>query len=81
MICNRPDGEEPGQPSFEMIEDAAKTAGLEARYIPVTASTMTEDDGRAFGEALETMPGPILAYCRSGARCGLLLQLAQSLKD
>lgn len=34
IICNRPDGEGPDQPTFSEIEAAAKAAGLEARYVP-----------------------------------------------
>ena len=44
IICNRPDGEEPEQPSFVQIEQAARAAGLEARYLPVTQADLTDDN-------------------------------------
>ena len=82
VICNRPDGEGGAeQPTFDSVAAAASAAGMEARYIPVTGGSMTEDDAREFKAALAEMPAPILAYCRSGARCGVLLQMAESLPD
>ena len=38
IVNNRPDGEEPGQPSGAEIEAAAVAAGLEYRHIPVSVS-------------------------------------------
>jgi sulfide:quinone oxidoreductase len=35
VICNRPDNEDPYQPSFATIARAADEAGLAIRYIPV----------------------------------------------
>src|SRR3546814_14529351 len=39
VISNRPDGEEPGQPDWATIEQAASEAGMEARHIPDRKST------------------------------------------
>jgi sulfide:quinone oxidoreductase len=72
VICNRPDGEEPGQPSFARIEAAARAAGIEARYLPVTGADLTDDKATAFAGLLNTLPGPVLAYCRSGMRSATL---------
>lgn len=68
VICNRPDGEGEGQPAFAEIAAAARAAGLEAHYIPVVPGKMGEEDVAAFGDALRAAPGPVLAYCKSGAR-------------
>lgn len=76
IICNRPDGESADQPSFEEIETAAKAVGIEARYVPVQSGIVKEEDVAAFGEALEEMQRPILAYCRSGARSAALCSSA-----
>ena len=35
LVNNRPDGEEPGQPSSAEIEAAARAAGLDYHHIPV----------------------------------------------
>ena len=37
IVCNRPDGEGPDQPTQEEIAAVAKAAGLEMRYLPVVA--------------------------------------------
>lgn len=72
VICNRPDGEEPGQTSFAEIEAAAGAAGLRAYYLPVISGGVEPKDAAAFGQALAELPGPVLAYCRSGARSAAL---------
>lgn len=77
VICNRPDNEDPGQSDYDTIAAAAREAGLDARCIPVASGTVTEEAVRNFRDALEEMPGPVLAYCRSGTRCTMLWSLAQ----
>lgn len=78
IICNRPDGEEPGQPPFAKIEAAARAAGIEARYLPVTQADLTPDTAGAFADLLATLPGPVLAYCRSGMRSSTLWAMAEA---
>ena len=78
IIGNRPDGEEPGQPNWSVIAAAAKDAGIEARHIPIAGPddiVARKDD---FAQALNEMPGPVLAFCRSGARSGRLYEASQS---
>ena len=72
IICNRPDGEGEDQPSFASIKAAAEKAGLQARYIPVQPGMMDESHIAAFAEAMRDLPKPVLGYCRSGARAGIL---------
>ena len=76
IICNRPDGEDAGQPAFGEIEAAAKDEGLSSAYQPVVSGQVTAADGDAFGALVETLPKPILAYCRSGARSTTVHTLA-----
>ncbi len=78
IICNRPDGEGADQPTFEEMEKAAKSAGLEAVYLPVISGKVLDEDAVAFGEALDSLPGPVLAYCRTGTRSTTLWALAQA---
>ena len=75
IICARPDGEEPGQPTFATIERAARAKGLNAVYIPVSGGV---DEGAVIRmkDALRTMPKPIYGYCRSGGRAGSLYSAA-----
>lgn len=72
ILCNRPDGEEIGQTDFEAVSQAAREAGIEARHVPVVSGHMTQDDIDGFRSALAEMPGPVLAYCRTGTRCAVL---------
>ncbi|WP_299879063.1 TIGR01244 family sulfur transferase [uncultured Sulfitobacter sp.] len=74
VICNRPDGEEADQPTFEEMSVTAKHLGLHMRHIPVSGGTVQDADVALFKDALGDLPKPILAYCRSGTRpprCGL----------
>ena len=78
IICNRPDGEGPDQPSFKEIEAAALQYGLQAQYLPAESGKVRDEDGKAFGQLLLTMPGPVLAYCRTGMRSTTLWALSQA---
>ncbi len=78
ILCNRPDGEGADQPSFDEIEAAARKQGLEARYVPVQSGIVGDDDARAFGQALTELPGPVLAYCRTGTRSATLWSLNEA---
>ncbi|HYG46400.1 MAG TPA: TIGR01244 family sulfur transferase [Allosphingosinicella sp.] len=75
IVNNRPDGEEPGQPSSAEIEAAARAAGLDYRHIPI-AGGFPPDRIEAMAQALEQ--GPLLAYCRSGTRSTFLWALARA---
>lgn len=77
VICNRPDGEAPRQPAAAEIAAAAEAAGLEFRHIPVVGAPIGAADVAAFKAALENLPGPILGFCRSGARTTILWALAR----
>ena len=75
IVNNRPDGEEPGQPSSAEIEAAARAAGLDYRHIPI-AGGFPPEQVEAMAEALEQ--GPVLAFCRSGTRSTFLWALARA---
>lgn len=77
LICNRPDDEQPGQPRASEIEAAAKANGLEYRFIPVVSGQLTAQNVEDMARALEETPGPVLAFCRSGARSTNLYMLAR----
>lgn len=78
IVCNRPDGEASGQPAFRDVEAAAKSAGVEIRYLPVVPGKITPADGKAFASLMQQLPKPMLAYCRSGSRSTSLHALALS---
>ncbi len=77
VICNRPDGEGNDQPLFHEIEEAAQAAGLSAHYLPVETGKVGDEDAEHFGELLDSLPKPVLAYCRSGTRSVTLWSLSR----
>lgn len=80
VVNNRPDFEHgPDQPTSAEIEAAAKAAGLEYRHLPVAGGYQSPEEIAAFAELLETLPRPLLAFCRSGARSSRLFMQAQQL--
>jgi uncharacterized protein (TIGR01244 family) len=81
VICNRPDDEQPGQPSQDAIKAAVEAAGLAFRYIPVISGQMTVDNVEDQARALDELEGPVFAYCRSGARCTNLFAAIQQMKN
>lgn len=78
LICNRPDDEGPGQPRFAAVAQAAAEAGMQARHLPVVSGQMSQAHVEAMAQLLQELPGPVLAYCRSGARSTQLWQLSQA---
>ncbi len=80
IVCNRPDGEGADQPSFEEIEVAAKCAGIEVAYLPITAGIVSDQNVADFGTVIADLPRPILGYCRSGTRSATLWSLHEAKK-
>ena len=77
IVCNRPDGEDPGQPAASEVETAARAADMDFAWVPVSGAGFGEPQVAAMAEALER-DGKVLAYCRSGTRSTLLWALAQA---
>lgn len=80
IICNRPDGEGPDQPSFDEIRTAAEKLGIAAAYVPVQSGVVSDEDVEAFGAALKDLPRPVLGYCRTGTRSATLWSLHEARK-
>ncbi len=80
IICNRPDGEGADQPSFEEIEIAAKSAGIDICYVPIQSGMIRDEDVQAFSAALKDVARPVLAYCRTGTRSATLWSFHEAKK-
>ena len=76
IVCNRPDGEEPGQPTAAEVEEAASAAGLQFRHVPIIRG-IGPSDVDAMQEALAATTGKMLAYCRTGNRSTLAWAVAR----
>lgn len=78
VICNRPDGEGADQPTFKEIEAAANKLGLQTAYQPIVAGKVGDQDADDFAKLMTELPGPVLAYCRTGTRSATLWSLTQA---
>lgn len=78
IICNRPDAEGSDQPGHQEISAAAAEQGLAFHFLPVTAGVVTDETAEAFGKLLNELPGPVLAFCRTGTRSATLWSLSQA---
>lgn len=76
IVNNRPDGEEPGQPTGREIEKAAQAAGIAYRAAPIHRG-IGPADVNAMCAAFASADGKLLAYCRSGTRSTLAWALAR----
>lgn len=77
IVNNRPDGEEPDQPTTAELEAAAKAAGLDYVHIPISAE-FSADKVAAMSAALARAEGLALLCCRSGTRSAYLWALARA---
>ena len=77
VINNRPDDEEPGQPTSKDIREAVEQAGIAYAHIPV-GHGISPAEVNAMREALAGCDGKVLGFCRSGTRSTMLWALAQS---
>ena len=68
LICNRPDGEAGDQINVTEIETAAAESGMEVVYLPVISGDFTDVEVSGFLTAIERLPKPTHAYCRTGTR-------------
>ena len=78
IICNRPDDEEPGQPSALEIGSAAEQHGMGFTSVPVSSAGFSLPQVDAMQDALAKGGDKVLAYCRSGTRSTLLWALARA---
>jgi len=77
LINNRPDGEDPSQPSGHEIEAAARAAGLAYFHIPVRGGP-TPEQVETTQRVIENADKPVLAFCRSGTRSIVTWSISQA---
>jgi uncharacterized protein (TIGR01244 family) len=77
IVNNRPDFEGgPSQPTSQAMRAAADAAGLDYAFLPVQPGFQTQDEIARMRELIDTLPKPMLAFCRSGARTSNLYRAA-----
>ena len=78
VINNRPDFEEgPDQPTNASIEAAARTAGLEYRYLPVSGAYQSPEEIAAFAQLLAAAASPHLGVLPLGSPLDTLVRRCQ----
>jgi len=75
IICNRPDGEERGQPTIDDLKIEAENLGLVFLAVPFSGAPSPEiaDQQKIL---MDSTTGPVLAYCRTGTRSIMAWALA-----
>jgi sulfide:quinone oxidoreductase len=80
VICNRPDAEDGGRHvSSSELAAACAAHGLAFDYLPADATHLSKEHGVALRQLLADMPGPVLAFCRTGNRSTNIFRLANSI--
>ncbi|MBE0508612.1 MAG: TIGR01244 family phosphatase [Marinospirillum sp.] len=77
LIFNRPDQEEVDQPSTLELQALAESLGMKWVHQPVVSGQVTDEQGVEFGRIYAEAPKPVVAFCRTGARCGCLWALSR----
>ena len=75
IISNRPDGEDPGQPTATEMETAARTAGLSFVWIPVSGMPEPSQTEAVSGALVDGLP--TVMFCRSGTRSAMAWAMAE----
>lgn len=71
VVCNRPEGEAEGQPSFAELEQAVSAAGMAFVAIPFSRGQMQPAHSEEFAKLISSGK-KVHAFCRTGNRsCNL----------
>jgi uncharacterized protein (TIGR01244 family) len=79
IISNRPDGEEPGQPTAAEVAQAAAEAGVAFVHIPVRGGPTPEQVEQVREAMDQAGGGKVLLFCRSGTRSIVTWSLGEAL--
>ncbi|MEX0584496.1 MAG: TIGR01244 family sulfur transferase [Natronospirillum sp.] len=75
VISNRPDGEEPNQPTAEAIRAACADVGLAFYHCPMNGPNVASEDVQQLKTLLQG-DEKIFAFCRTGNRSSVFYQQA-----
>ncbi len=76
VVCNRPDHEDPGQPTAAEIAAACEQHGLAFHHLPIVGNQLHLETVEAMRDVMLTADGPVFAYCRSGNRSAVVWRYA-----
>lgn len=78
IVSNRPDSEADDQPPAAAMAEEAARHGIAFRHLPVVPGEAGEAAVDAFSRHLAELPGPVLAFCRTGTRSVTLWALGEA---
>ena len=68
IINNRPDGEEPNQPTSDELAAAAEQAGLAYKEVSFAGNELNQNHVEEFADFFNQAEQPVLIFCRTGNR-------------
>lgn len=77
IINNRPDGEEPNQPTSDDIKNACAEHGIVYKQIAFKAGMLDMNLVQEFADFYNATERPLHIFCRSGNRSSTILQAAK----
>lgn len=77
IMNNRPDGEEPNQPTSEDIKTACTQHGIIYKQIAFSAGMLDMNHVQEFADFYNTTERPLHIFCRTGNRSSTILQAAR----
>ncbi len=82
IINNRPDFEGgETQPLSVDLERTAKDAGLSYAHLPIDPNNWGEQEAEKMRTLINSLPKPVLGFCRTGTRAGKLYLAAIATKN
>lgn len=79
IICNRSDGEAPGQPLSADLARVAEEYGVTFVPFPVDPRSISAQDVEAFAKICDELKRPLHIFSRSGARSMKIWEMAESM--
>jgi sulfide:quinone oxidoreductase len=64
IVCNRPDGEELGQPTSDSVREACERNGIAFHMIPMQGSAVSPGTLQQFLDVIRNADGPVLGSGR-----------------
>ncbi len=78
LVCNRPDGEDEGQATFEEISKIAQEKGIKTKLLAFSSYQIQNEDRDKLVDIIKENKRTHL-YCRSGARSKRLWRMANKI--
>lgn len=78
VMCNRPDGEDAGQPDWAEVAEACRHNGITPQYVPQSDRDPTDYAVTRYSAVMRETEGKVFAYCRTGTRCEILWNAAKA---